>query len=91
LLNEDLNGACLLIEFKRPSHALNHDDYIQAISYRHELLKHMDKRIRVLLMGGRRSPNFPASMREVDVEAFTFTDVIASARRAIEWQLSVQF
>ena len=67
LLNEDLNGTCLLIEFKRPSHALNHDDYL----------------------GGRRSPDFPTGQREADVEAFTFFDVIASARRAIDWQLSV--
>ena len=89
LLNEDLNGTCLLIEFKRPSHALNHDDYLQAISYRHELSKHMSKPIEVLLMGGRRSADFPMSQREVGVEAFTFTDVISSARRAIEWQLLV--
>lgn len=89
LLNEDLNGSCLLIEFKRPSHALNHDDYIQAISYRHELAKHMAKPIRVLLMGGRRSSDFPTSQREAEVEAVAFLDVIASARRAIEWQLSV--
>jgi hypothetical protein len=90
LLNEDLNGSCLLIEFKRPSHALNYDDYIQAISYRHELAKHMAKPIRVLLMGGRRSSDFPLSQREAEVEAVTFLDVIGSARRAIEWQLSVQ-
>jgi hypothetical protein len=89
LLNEDLNGTCLLIEFKRPAHALNHDDYIQAISYRHELSKHRAKPIRVLLMGGRRSPEFPTGQREAELEAFTFFDVIASARRAIDWQLSV--
>lgn len=89
LLNEDLNGTCLLIEFKRPSHALNHEDYLQAISYRHELSKHMSKPIEVLLMGGRRSADFPMSQREAGVEAFTFTDVISSARRAIEWQLLV--
>ncbi len=89
LLNEDLNGTCLLIEFKRPSHALNHDDYLQAISYRHELSKHMSKPIEVLLMGGRRSADFPMSQREAGVKAFTFTDVISSARRAIEWQLLV--
>jgi hypothetical protein len=90
LLNEDLNGTCLLIEFKRPSHPLNHDDYIQAISYRHELSKYMAKPIRVLLMGGRRSPDFPVGQREAEVEAFAFADVIASARRAIDWQLSVR-
>ncbi|MDR7299026.1 hypothetical protein J2X16_004394 [Pelomonas aquatica] len=90
LLNEDLNGTCLLIEFKRPSHALNHDDYLQAISYRHELSKHMSKPIRVMVMGGRRSSDFPMTQREAEVEAVVFFDVIASARRMIDWQLSVQ-
>lgn len=80
LLNEDLNGTCLLIEFKRPSHALNHDDYLQAISYRHELSKHMSKPIEVLLMGGRRSADFPMSQREAGVEAFTFTDFSQGTR-----------
>ena len=89
LLNEDLNGRCLLIEFKRPSHALNHDDYIQAISYRHELSKYMSKSIEVLVMGGRRSADFPTSQLEAAVVAFSFIDVISSARRAIEWQLLV--
>ncbi|KUZ35298.1 hypothetical protein WS52_04880 [Burkholderia territorii] len=31
LLNENLGGDYLLIEFKRPGHALNHNDYVQAI------------------------------------------------------------
>ncbi|MDP9606325.1 UNVERIFIED_ORG: hypothetical protein J2W38_006145 [Variovorax paradoxus] len=89
LLSEDLKGSCLLIEFKRPSHALNHEDYVQAISYRHELAKYMSKPIEVLLMGGRRSADFPMSQREAGVDAFAFTDIISSARRAIEWQLRV--
>lgn len=90
LLNEDLNGTCLLIEFKRPSHPLNHDDYVQAISYRHELLKYMTKSIKVLVMGGRKSTDFPTANRESDVEAVSFLDVISSARRMVDWQLSVQ-
>lgn len=90
LLNEDLNGTCLLIEFKRPSHPLNHDDYVQAISYRHELLKYTTTPIKVLVMGGRRSPDFPISNRESEVEAVGFLDVISSARRMVDWQLSVQ-
>lgn len=49
----------------------------------------MAKPIRVLLMGGRRSSDFPTLQREAEVEAVAFLDVIASARRAIEWQLSV--
>lgn len=90
LLNEDLNGTCLLIEFKRPSHPLNHDDYLQAISYRHELSKYMSTPIKVLVMGGRRSQHFPTGNLESDVDAVSFLDVISSARRMVDWQLSVQ-
>ena len=90
LLNEDLSETCLLIEFKRPSHPLNHDDYVQAISYRHELSKYMTKPIKVLVMGGSRSPDFPMANREGDVEVFSFLDVISSARRMVDWQLSIQ-
>lgn len=89
LLNEDLNSKCLLIEFKRPSHALCRDDYMQATNYRHELSQHMNKPIKVIVMGGRRSPDFPVQNLEPDVEALTFLDVIASARRAIDWQMGV--
>lgn len=90
LLNEDLYGSCLLIEFKRPDHGLNHGDYVQAIGYRHELLKSVHKPIRVLLMGGKRSPDFPMGTKEPDVLVTTFSDVIATARKQLDWQLSVQ-
>lgn len=90
LLNEDLSETCLLIEFKRPSHPLNRDDYVQATNYRHELSPYMTKPIKVLVMGGSRSPDFPMANREADVEAFSFLDVISSARRMVDWQLSVQ-
>lgn len=88
LLNEDQNGTCLLIEFKRPAHSLNREDYTQATTYRHELTKYLGKPIKVLLIGGRRSPDFPMENREPDVAAMTFDDVIGTARRQIEWQLS---
>lgn len=58
-LSEESVGACLLMEFKRPFDPLNHDDYIQTISYRHELRQHMNKPIKVLVMGGGRSADFP--------------------------------
>lgn len=90
LLNENLNGECLLIEFKRPSHPLNRDDYSQATNYRHDLAKIVSKPIRVLVVGGRRSPDFPTTNREPDVSVTTFSDVISSARRQLEWQLKVQ-
>ena len=87
LLNENLSGGCLLIEFKRPSHPLNHDDYVQATKYRHELAKQLNKPIQVLILGGRRSSDFPTQNREPEVSALSFDDAIASARRQLEWQL----
>ncbi len=87
LLNENLGGQYLLIEFKRPSHALNHDDYVQAIGYRHELAKYLGSPIHVLLVGGSRSSDFPTDNREPHVEARIFGQVISTARRQIEWLL----
>ncbi|EDS87791.1 hypothetical protein BURPSS13_P1283 [Burkholderia pseudomallei S13] len=87
LLNENLSGEYLLIEFKRPGHALNHDDYLQAIGYRHELSKYVSSPIRVLVVGGSRSSDFPSDNREPHVEARIFGQVISTARRQIEWLL----
>lgn len=87
LLNENLSGQYLLIEFKRPSHALNHGDYVQAIGYRHELSKYLSSPIQVLLVGGSRSSDFPVDNREPQVDARIFGQVISSARRQIEWLL----
>ena len=91
LLNENLDGAALLIEFKRPKHPLNFDDYQQATGYRHDLHKVMNKPIDVLVMGGKRSPDFPQKDLEPNVRAFSYLDVIATARRQIEWQLKICF
>lgn len=90
LLNENLSGQYLLIEFKRPSHALNHDDYVQAIGYRHELAKYVGSSIQVLLVGGTRSTDFPTGNREPHVEDRIFGQVISTARRQVEWLLRTE-
>ena len=87
LLSENLGGNCLLIEFKRPSHPLYREDYAQATTYRHELVKQLNKPIQVLIVGGRRSPDFPTQNLEPEVGALAFFDVIGTARRQLEWQL----
>lgn len=88
LLTENLRGEYLLIEFKRPLHSLCRDDYDQATRYRHELKKHLNQPVRVLVVGGSRSPDFPMENREPDVDAATFLNVISTARRQVEWQLA---
>lgn len=87
LLNENLNGEYLLIEFKKPGHALNHDNYVQAITYRHDLGKHVSAPIKVILIGGRRSPDYPTDNREPNVSAMVFDQLIATARRQLQWLL----
>lgn len=87
LLNENLHGEYLLIEFKRPDHALNYANYQQAISYRHDLGKHINAPIKVMLIGGRRSLDFPLDNREPNVSAVVFDQLISSARRQLQWLL----
>jgi hypothetical protein len=87
LLNENLNGEYLLIEFKKPDHALNHDNYVQAITYRHDLGKHISAPIKVLLIGGRRSPDYPTDNREPNVSSMVFDQLISTARRQLQWLL----
>lgn len=87
LLNENIHGEYLLIEFKRPDHSLNHADYLQAISYRHDFGKHISVPIKVLVIGGRRSPDFPVDNREPGVSAMVFDQLISSARRQFQWML----
>jgi hypothetical protein len=89
LLNEGFTGEYLLIEFKRPSHALRYEDYTQATTYRHDLRNHVTKKMRILIIGGSRSADFPTNNMEADVIALTFSDVISSARTELAWKLRV--
>jgi len=41
----------------------------------------------VLLIGGRRSPDFPTDNREPNVIAMVFDQLIATARRQLQWLL----
>jgi len=87
ILNENLNGEFLIIEFKRPAHALNLEDYLQAISYRHMLGKQLNSTISILIIGGSRAPSFPIENREHGVITMIYREIISSARRQTTWQL----
>lgn len=87
LLSENLDGEYLIIEFKRPAHALNLNDYLQAISYRHMLGRQLNSEIKILIVGGRRAPSFPIDNREQGVNIMLFGEIISSARRQLIWQL----
>lgn len=88
-LTQNLNGERLLIEFKRPSHALVFDDYQQAIGYRNDFHQNgIDQQINVIVMGGRLGNNLPIQeRREPNVSIITFSDLISTARRQYQWLL----
>lgn len=87
LLSQNLNGEYLLIEFKKPDHALNLDNYLQAITYRHELGRYISAPIKVLLIGGRRTSDYPTDNREPNVGSMVFDQLISTARRQVQWLL----
>lgn len=62
----------------------------KAIKYRHDFAKHITSPIRVVLIGGRLSPDFPKENREPNVDSRLFSQVIASARRQVEWLLRAE-
>ncbi|QKW56398.1 hypothetical protein [Stenotrophomonas sp. NA06056] len=86
MLQQNFFGEYLLIEFKRPSHALTIGDYQQATGYRHHLVPFTPKRIRVFVIGGDRG-EFPTAHLEPDVVGTSFLDVISMARTQLEWKL----
>lgn len=88
-LTENLNGERLLIEFKRPSHALKFDDYQQATAYRNDFHQNgIDKQINVILIGGSLGNDLPIQeRREPNVQIMTFSDLISVARRQYQWLL----
>lgn len=91
LLNENLNGEYLLIEFKRPGHSLGHADYQQLTGYRNELRAVTGKPIRVLLLGGKKGKDLPSSEYiEKETSIMLFKDVIATARRQVTWMLRAE-
>ncbi|MEE4184104.1 ATP-binding protein, partial [Pseudomonas viridiflava] len=59
----------------------------QATAYRHDFAKHVSQPIKVLIVGGKRSQDFPVTNIEPNVSAMLFTDVFSTARRQIKWQL----
>ena len=87
LLANDLLGRHSLIEFKRPNHTLTHDDYLQAIAYRHDLLANL-REMEVIVIGGKRDEGLRTVYTEEDVKFMTFDELISYARSQYDWVLT---
>lgn len=88
MLNESFLGQYLLIEFKRPKHPLTFIDYQQVTHYRNDFLPYTHKDIKVMLIGGKRTPEL-ANTRysEANFEILVFNEIISTARNQLSWLL----
>ncbi len=88
MLSANYADQYLLIEFKRPSHNLRYKDYQQVTFYRNDFVPYTDKRIQVLLVGGKRGNDLPLpDRREPDTNIVTFDELISNARNQLNWLL----
>jgi hypothetical protein len=77
----------LLIELKRPSRTISHDDVAQAQKYRDELLQYLGNRggpIELAVVGGQVDPLVPRSLHK-DQWADSYDGLVATARARLEW------
>jgi len=84
-LAEDLREKLVLIEFKRPGHAINRDDESQAIKYRDDLSSHGDRPIEIVLIGKGRAASVSSRYGADELKVLSYVALISSARRELEW------
>jgi hypothetical protein len=86
LLANGLDRRYLLVEFKRPSHAITRDDVNQAEKYRDDLTGTFG-RMSIQVIGKERSSQMPAHYDQADIQIRSYADVVSTARRQLEWLL----
>lgn len=78
----------LLVEFKRPSHAITRADEGQAATYRDELAPSLPQgAIDVLVLGGRRDKGSAAAYDPPRFRVTSYVDIVARARDELAWLL----
>lgn len=88
LLAQELRHRYVLIEFKRPSHALGREDEAQVAQYRDDLVPFVQgDRIDVVLLGGKRSARVSSQYDPPGLRVLTYNNVISEARAQLGWLL----
>jgi hypothetical protein len=87
LLSEDVRGHRLLIEFKRPSKAVDRKAEAQAKEYRDALTPSHGK-IDIIVIGGTVDGTMSALYPEAGTEFKSYSSAISTARTQLEWLLS---
>ncbi|GAA4341907.1 ATP-binding protein [Flaviaesturariibacter amylovorans] len=88
-LGVDVSRSHTLIEFKRPSDTIGRDAESQALKYRDDLNSIIhNKKIRILVIGGRVDTAISSHNEREDVKLLTYTDIISNARAQLDWLLA---
>ena len=88
LLNTDPGDRYLLIEFKRPSHAITRQDEAQAQEYADKLGAELPgKPFDVLVIGGKREGASKSQNDSRNLKVNSYRDIISRARHEVEWLL----
>lgn len=86
LLTENVLGDYVLIEFKRPSHAITRDDLNQAEKYRDALTPTLTgKKIDVIVIGRGLAASVVPTNLSPNVKVLSFVGVVSAARSELEW------
>jgi hypothetical protein len=89
LLATDAGERYLLIEFKRPSHAIDRQDEAQAREYRDELTHLVPgKAIDVSVIGGSRVKDADSRYDNPDLRVSTYGQLISQARHELTWLIT---
>jgi hypothetical protein len=86
-LAQNLRGGFLLIEFKRPSKAIDRQDQRQAQEYRDDLERKFDQ-IEILLLGKERDESATAKNDPPGLKVFGYEALISTARTQLDWLLA---
>lgn len=88
LLSQNQGNEFLLVEFKRPTKAIDRDVINQAEKYRDGLLAHLGNvTIQIMVVGGTVDTRVDISNLAPKIDLLTFDRIIADARNRIEWLL----
>lgn len=86
LLCASVTERHVLIEFKRPSHAITRDDENQAVKYRDDLRTTFDN-VELLLIGLGTAPGVDSGSRAPKLQVRSYAQIVTRARTELEWLL----
>lgn len=81
-----MHNRHLLIEFKRPDHAINRDDEAQAVKYRDDLRQSFAN-IEILLLGKGPASTMDAGSLAPRLRIMSLNEMVSAARMQHKWLL----